>query len=169
MKILPLVKNDVHWYLFVHSTSMALLFQAILALFRCSPESSYRPVFNWLHWFFGTVGYVLSSKLLGSANRCWCPLFSLLFTRLCCSVFWFAICYTQSNKLPSNELLGWSARGLFLFSCFMTCICKFRHGREEGRGIVCTQFLLISFYDSDDFCLVFFCAGKLWIFLHFSV
>lgn len=55
--------------LHIHVLAMALLFQAILALFRCSPESSYRPVFNWLHWFFGTVAYVLSSKLLGSASE----------------------------------------------------------------------------------------------------
>lgn len=94
--------------LHIHVLTVALLFQAILALFRCSPESSYRPVFNWLHWFFGTVGYVLSSKLLGRSAKVnlLSSVFHLFLSSpgFVCSVFRLAICYTQSNKLLSDEV-----------------------------------------------------------------
>jgi hypothetical protein len=43
-----------------------VLINPILSIFRCSPDvspptkpSKYRPIFNWIHWLFGTVGFVL--------------------------------------------------------------------------------------------------------------
>jgi hypothetical protein len=35
------------------------LLNAILAIFHCKPTSRCRPIFNWFHWLFGTVAYVL--------------------------------------------------------------------------------------------------------------
>ena len=40
------------------------ILQPILAAVRPHPDAKYRPVFNWTHWVFGTLGHVLSSKSL---------------------------------------------------------------------------------------------------------
>jgi hypothetical protein len=39
-----------------------LPFQPLIALCRPNPESKWRPVFNWIHWFFGLVAMVLASE-----------------------------------------------------------------------------------------------------------
>lgn len=36
-------------------------FQPLIAAFRCHPGDSKRPIFNWVHWFFGTVAHVFAS------------------------------------------------------------------------------------------------------------
>ena len=46
------------------------LLQPLLALCRCREKSRWRPVFNWIHWFLGTVATVLSSESLWQ-SRCW--------------------------------------------------------------------------------------------------
>jgi len=33
--------------------------QPLITLCRCKPGNRYRPIFNWFHWLFGTVAYVL--------------------------------------------------------------------------------------------------------------
>ena len=48
--------------------SILLYLQPLLALCRCNPKSDKRPIFNWIHWFFGTIAAVLSSKLSSSKN-----------------------------------------------------------------------------------------------------
>jgi hypothetical protein len=40
-------------------TTILCVLNAILAIFHCKPESKYRPIFNWIHWLFGTVAFVL--------------------------------------------------------------------------------------------------------------
>lgn len=36
-----------------------VILNPFITLFRCKPKSKYRPIFNWFHWLFGTVAYVL--------------------------------------------------------------------------------------------------------------
>ena len=45
------------WFMFM---------QPFITLFRCNPKSKYRPIFNWFHWLFGTVAYVLQCKSLSA-------------------------------------------------------------------------------------------------------
>jgi hypothetical protein len=40
-------------------TMILCLLNAIVAIFHCKPSSKYRPIFNWFHWLFGTVAFVL--------------------------------------------------------------------------------------------------------------
>ena len=41
---------------------MFCFFQPIMSLCRCGPEHPQRPLFNWAHWFVGTVAYLLGGK-----------------------------------------------------------------------------------------------------------
>jgi len=36
------------------------LINPLIAAFRCHPGDSKRPIFNWVHWFFGTVAHVFA-------------------------------------------------------------------------------------------------------------
>ena len=40
-----------------------LVLQPFIALCRCEdPKAPKRPIFNWIHWFFGTIGSVLAGN-----------------------------------------------------------------------------------------------------------
>lgn len=64
-----------------------------------------------------------------------CPLFftSSSLHQALFAVFsdWQFVTHSLTNCL-AMKLLGWSARGLFLFSSFMPCICEFRHLLGSG-------------------------------------
>lgn len=43
-------------------TTVICFLQPFGALFRPSPTSSKRPIFNWLHWLAGNAAHILASK-----------------------------------------------------------------------------------------------------------
>lgn len=42
-------------------TNLLAFLQPIGALFRPSPDSSRRPIFNWLHWLIGNAAHIFAS------------------------------------------------------------------------------------------------------------
>lgn len=55
-------EDNPHAILGVITTAICF-FQPFGALFRPSPTSSKRPIFNWLHWFAGNAAHILASKI----------------------------------------------------------------------------------------------------------
>ena len=50
---------------FIGFVTVGLCFiQPFLALMRCSPNDSMRPLFNWVHWFIGRSSFTLSPSVL---------------------------------------------------------------------------------------------------------
>lgn len=43
-------------------TVVLTVLQPFGAYFRPHPESSRRPIFNWLHWFIGNAAHIVASK-----------------------------------------------------------------------------------------------------------
>lgn len=53
--------GETHAWLGFITSTLAFL-QPIGALFRPHPDSSRRPIFNWLHWLMGNTAHVLASE-----------------------------------------------------------------------------------------------------------
>lgn len=53
--------SQTHALLGVVTTVLAF-FQPIFAAFRPHPDSSKRPIFNWIHWLVGNAAHIFSSK-----------------------------------------------------------------------------------------------------------
>lgn len=56
-------EDNPHAILGVITTAICF-FQPFGALFRPSPTSSKRPIFNWLHWLAGNAAHILASKCI---------------------------------------------------------------------------------------------------------
>ncbi|KAG1668403.1 putative ferric-chelate reductase 1 [Nymphon striatum] len=52
------VGKNPHPYLGIATTALCMI-QPFLALCRCAPDDSKRPIFNWLHWFIGNAAQIL--------------------------------------------------------------------------------------------------------------
>lgn len=46
------------------ATLILTIIQPLGAYFRPHPDSSQRPIFNWLHWFFGNAAHIVASTYL---------------------------------------------------------------------------------------------------------
>ncbi|ELT98132.1 hypothetical protein CAPTEDRAFT_207798 [Capitella teleta] len=60
---MPELPDKAHPPLGITVTILCIL-NPLLAMCRPNPESKWRPVFNWIHWFFGLVAMVLATPTL---------------------------------------------------------------------------------------------------------
>lgn len=58
LRLMCEVKSDLTDY----ELCRLAMFQPLISLCRCPSDHTCRPVFNWIHWFLGTVAMVLSSE-----------------------------------------------------------------------------------------------------------
>jgi len=60
---MPHLPDKAHPILGIITTCLCVL-NPLIALCRPNPNHTYRPVFNWIHWFFGLVAMVLSTPTI---------------------------------------------------------------------------------------------------------